>query len=178
MATIDGSGLAERAKRIRLVLMDVDGVLTDGRLIYTAEGIDPKIFHVRDGAGIRLAQRAGIHSGIISGRESDAVTRRAEELGMTEVHQRVDDKLATYREIAARLGLTDAEVCFIGDDLVDVPVMKVVGLPAAPADAHPAVLPFAALVAAHAGGRGAVRDVLDRILQARGDWGEVTGAYL
>ena len=175
---IDDTSLAERAKKIRLVLMDVDGVLTDGSLIYAPEGGDTKAFHVRDGAGIRLAQRAGIQSGIISGRESEVVTRRSEELGMTEVHQRVDDKLATYREIAGRLGLADEQVCYVGDDLVDVAVMKVVGLPAAPADAHPAVLPYAALVARCAGGHGAIRDILDRILQAQGLWAEVTAHYL
>jgi len=167
----------ERARRIRLILMDVDGVLTDGRLYYT-EGGETKVFDVRDGAGIKLAQRAGLLTGIISGRESDATLRRAEELEMTEIHQQVPGKESAYLEIVERLGLSDEQVCYIGDDLVDIPVMKRVGLPAAPGDAHPCILPYAVLLAAAPGGRGAVREVVDRILRAQGRWHEVTEPYL
>ncbi len=171
-------GLAEKAGRVRLILMDVDGVLTDGGLFYLADGSEVKVFNVRDGAGIKLAQRAGIRTGIISGRESEAALRRAEELGMEEIHQQVEDKKATYEEIIGRLEVADEEVCFIGDDLVDLPVMRRVGLPAAPCDAHPSVLGYVSLVASRGGGRGAVREVIDLILQAKDKWREVTAPYV
>jgi len=121
---------------------------------------------------------AGLLTGIISGRESDATLRRAEELEMTEIHQQVPGKESAYLEIVERLGLSDEQVCYIGDDLVDIPVMKRVGLPAAPGDAHPCILPYAVLLAAAPGGRGAVREVVDRILRAQGRWHEVTEPYL
>jgi 3-deoxy-D-manno-octulosonate 8-phosphate phosphatase (KDO 8-P phosphatase) len=174
----DEAALVARARQVRMILMDVDGVLTDGSLVYMPDGGEAKAFHARDGAGIKLAQRAGLMIGIISGRESLATLRRAEELGLDEIHQHVSDKQATFDEMLARRGFSDDQVCFIGDDVVDVSVMKRVGLPAAPADAHPTVLEHAALVTQHCGGRGAVREVIDLILRAQEKWNDVTAPYL
>jgi len=131
--------LEHRAKRVKMILMDVDGVLTDGKIVFLSGGAEAKMFDSKDGVGIKLAQRAGIRTGIISGRESEALLRRCEELGMDEVHQRVFDKLSAYEEIVGRQGLKDEECCFIGDDLVDAPVLKRVGLPGTVADGHPAL---------------------------------------
>ena len=167
----------ERAARVRLVLLDVDGVLTDGRLYVGGEGYDGRAFHTRDGHGIRMGQRGGLVFGIVSGRESRVVAARAEELYITEVHQGVHDKLACFEQLLGRLGLGPEEVCYIGDDLVDLPVMKRVGLAAAPADAAPEVREAAHHVTATAGGRGAVREVVDLILRASNKWEQATERY-
>ena len=170
--------LMERARRVKLVLMDADGVLTDGKIIFFSGGNEAKMFDSKDGVGIRLAQRAGLKTGVISGRESEALLRRCEELGMDEIHQRVFEKLGAYEEILARLGLTDAECCFIGDDLVDAPLLKRVGLPIGVADGHPSLEPLLAYVTERAGGSGAVREAIDLVIRAQGKWDEVVGAYL
>ena len=169
--------IQERAENIELLLLDVDGVLTDGRLIMGTDGSEAKAFHARDGLGIRLAQRGGIMIGLISGRESSVVSDRAEELYITEVHQRVFDKLERFNEILDRLNLTPDKVCFMGDDLVDLPVMRVVGLSAAPADALPEVLEDADYVAKKNGGAGCVREIVDLLLKARGKWESVTARF-
>ena len=168
----------ERARRVKLVLMDADGVLTDGKIIFFSGGNEAKMFDSKDGVGVKLAQRAGLVTGVISGRESEALLRRCEELGMEEIHQRVSDKLAAYREIAARRGLRDEQCCFIGDDLVDAPVMKCVGLPVMVADAHPALEPIVAYVTERPGGASAVREVIDQVIRAQGKWDEIVGRYL
>jgi 3-deoxy-D-manno-octulosonate 8-phosphate phosphatase (KDO 8-P phosphatase) len=150
--------------------MDVDGVLTDGRLYVSQDGTEWKTFHTHDGHGIRLGQRCGLGFGILSGRESRVVARRAEELRITEVHQRVFDKGALLGPILARIGLSGDAVCYIGDDLVDLPVMRRVGLAVAPADARPEVIEAAHYVTARRGGRGAVREAIELVLRARGEW--------
>ncbi len=164
---MDARELDRVAARIRIVLMDVDGVLTDGTLWYLPDGQEMKAFHVRDGAGIRLAQEAGLMTGIISGRPSDVASRRATELDLDEIHLDVADKNLVLDDILARRGLQPEEVCFIGDDIVDLRVLRRVGLAAAPADAHPMVKIAAGFLCEADGGRGAVREVIDRILSAR-----------
>lgn len=170
--------ILERARKIELLLLDVDGVLTDGRLTMSNEGAELKSFHARDGLGIRMAQRGGIMIGIISGRESKVVTDRAEELYISEVHQRIYDKLEKFQEILQRLKLKPEQVCFMGDDLVDLPVLRVVGLAAAPADAIEQVRSTAHFVTERNGGAGCVRELVDILLQATGKWDKVTSRFL
>jgi 3-deoxy-D-manno-octulosonate 8-phosphate phosphatase (KDO 8-P phosphatase) len=170
-------GVRERASRIQLVLLDVDGVLTDGSIQLSASGEETKSFHVRDGHGIRMGQRGGLLFGFISGRESRVVSLRAEELYVTEVHQGVPDKLVPYDDIKGRLKLDDAAVCFVGDDLVDAPVMRRAGFAVAPADAHAEVRELAHWVTPSPGGRGAVREVVDAILHATNRWADVTARH-
>jgi 3-deoxy-D-manno-octulosonate 8-phosphate phosphatase (KDO 8-P phosphatase) len=160
----------ERAKPIRLLLFDADGVMTDGRLLFGPAGEEWKAFHSRDGLGIRLAQSAGLKLGIISGRRSTALERRANELQLDEFHHGVADKLVAYEAVRGRLGLEPAEIAFIGDDLVDLPVLRKVGLAAAVPEAVEAVLAHAHLVTAARGGEGAVREVIEFILTAQGNW--------
>ena len=167
----------ERLKNIKLLLLDVDGVLTDGRIIFDSNGIESKFFNVKDGHGIKLLQRAGIEVGIVSGRKSQVVTNRAAELGITRVFQGALDKLAVYREILQETGLTDAQIAFMGDDVIDIPVMRRVGFAAAPADAVEEVLPHAHFVTRNRGGWGAVREVCDLILKGQGSWDHVTARY-
>ena len=155
------------AARIRLLVLDVDGVLTDGRLWFGPDGEALKAFHVRDGVGIKAALGAGIEVGIISGRRSAAVERRAAELGLRHVRQGCEDKAEALRTLAAAVGVpADATAC-IGDDTPDLPMMALVALPVAVADAHPDVLAAARHVTRAAGGAGAVREVCDLLLEAR-----------
>jgi 3-deoxy-D-manno-octulosonate 8-phosphate phosphatase (KDO 8-P phosphatase) len=175
--TTTSAEVLERGRNIRLVLLDVDGVLTDGRLFMGASGDEIRAFHVRDGLGIRLGQRGGLLFGLISGRESKIIADRAEELYITEVHQRVFDKSEKLNEILRRLDLSADQVCYIGDDLVDLPVLRRVGLSAAPADAVPEILKAVHYVATCRGGLGAVREVVDLLLRAKGAWEKVTARF-
>lgn len=159
--------VAERAGDIRLLVLDVDGVLTDGRLFFSAHGEELKAFHVRDGAGIVQLLRAGLQVAVISGRDSRAVERRMTELGVTWVRQGVHDKLATLRELLDILGLGPQAVACVGDDTPDVPLLKMARLSVAVADAHPAARECAHYVTRLPGGGGAVREVCDLLLQAR-----------
>jgi 3-deoxy-D-manno-octulosonate 8-phosphate phosphatase (KDO 8-P phosphatase) len=170
--------LRERGARVRLVLLDVDGVLTDGCIHVTSDGGDGRCFHSRDGLGIRLGQQAGLTFGIISGRSSEVVSRRAAELDITEVHQGIGDKVGCLDAVLEQLGVAADAVCFVGDDLVDVPVMRRVGLAAAPSDAAYEAREVADYVAASAGGRGAVREVVELLLRASGKWSGVTQRFL
>ncbi len=165
--------LAERCRALRLVLTDVDGVMTDGTVLLLPDGGEAKSFHVRDGLAIVLAHRAGLRTGILSGRESAVVATRARELGMAVVRQGVRDKQTAFREILAEQELDAREVAYIGDDLVDLPVMQMVPLSAAPADAPFEVRTAAFMVMTAAGGRGCVREFVEAILRARGDWERV-----
>jgi 3-deoxy-D-manno-octulosonate 8-phosphate phosphatase (KDO 8-P phosphatase) len=166
--------LAERCRRLRLVLSDVDGVMTDGTVIVLGDGREAKAFHIRDGLGIVMAHRAGLKTGVLSGRRSDATTQRATELGMAVVRQGVADKGAALREICEELALSPAEVAYIGDDVNDLPVIDAVGLSAAPADAPLEVRGRAFMIMEMPGGRGCLREFLEAILRARGDWDRVT----
>jgi len=166
--------LAERCRRLRLVLSDVDGVMTDGSVFVLGDGREAKAFHIRDGLGIVMAHRAGLKTGVLSGRRSDATTQRTAELGMAVVRQGVADKGAALREICDELGLSPAEVAYIGDDVNDLPVIDAVGLSAAPADAPLEVRGRAFMIMETPGGRGCLREFLESILRARGDWDRVT----
>lgn len=168
---------SEKLKKIKLLLLDVDGVMTDGRIVYDANGVETKFFNVKDGHGIKMLQRAGIEVGIISGRESQVVTNRADELGISLVYQKALDKLAPYREILNIRGLNDEDVAFMGDDIIDIPVMRRVGFSAAPCDALDYVLGQADYVAVNRGGWGAVREVCDLILKGSDLWDSVTARY-
>jgi 3-deoxy-D-manno-octulosonate 8-phosphate phosphatase (KDO 8-P phosphatase) len=167
----------DRAARVRLILLDVDGVLTDGSIHLAPGGADGRSFYVRDGLAIRLGQRAGLTFGIVSGRATPVVDERAAELDITEVHQREHDKAGRLREIGERLGVPASAVCFIGDDLIDVPAMRGAGFAAAPADASAEAIESAHYVTRCAGGRGAVREVIELVLRASGKWDEVTASF-
>jgi 3-deoxy-D-manno-octulosonate 8-phosphate phosphatase (KDO 8-P phosphatase) len=151
-----------------MVLMDVDGVMTDGGILFVDGKSEGRIFDAKDGVGIWLLRRAGLATGVISGRSSAAVRRRVRELGMEEVHLKVGNKLAVYREILERRRISAESICFIGDDVVDLEVLAEVGFSAAPADAHPAVRERVRFVTRAPGGKGAVREVADFILAAQG----------
>lgn len=153
---------------IRLFLMDVDGVLTDGRLYYGDDGVRMKAFHVRDGLGLALLRRHGVATGVISGRDELFVRRRAEELGMAVIRLGIEDKAAAVAEELAALGLPPECVAYLGDDVNDAPALARVGVPIAVADAHPDLLPHARFATRTPGGQGAVREVADAILRARG----------
>ena len=155
------------AQRIRLLVLDVDGVLTDGRLWYGPEGETLKVFHVRDGAGIRQLQGAGIPVAVISGRASAALERRCAELGIRHLRQGADNKVAALRELLAETGLSAAACACVVDDTPDLPLMAIVGLPIAVADAHPDVIAAARYVTRAVGGAGAVREVCDLLLETR-----------
>ncbi len=171
------SELYARAKKIRLLILDVDGVMTDGKIVLDGDGGEIKSFNVRDGHGIKMAQAAGLTVAIITGRESRVVERRAAELGIREVHQRSRDKLATYDDLKARLGVGDGEAAYVGDDIVDIPVMLRVGLSFAVADSEDYVKDIAHAVTRRGGGAGAVREVIDLLLKARGGWDALTAKY-
>lgn len=173
----DDPELATLAARVRLVLLDVDGVLTDGRILQFSDGSEGRSFHARDGHGIRMALDAGLAVGLLSGRSSSVVAARAAELGIEEVHQGVPNKGERYGEIVARLGVPDEAVCFVGDDVVDVAVLRRVGLAVAPSDAAREAIEAAHWVTSRRGGDGAVREVLDLLLRAGGQWDRVTERY-
>ncbi len=154
---------------IKLVLLDVDGVLTSGEIIL-GETDEYKVFNVKDGLGITLARRAGLRVGIITGRSSASVSRRAAELKLDFLVQGAFDKLPELEKILESTGITPEEVCYMGDDLLDLPIFDAVGFPAAPADARPEVLQAATWVSEVPGGRGAVRELMEYILKTRGLW--------
>jgi 3-deoxy-D-manno-octulosonate 8-phosphate phosphatase (KDO 8-P phosphatase) len=166
------------ASRIRLLVLDVDGVLTSGHLVLGAGGEEYKQFSVRDGIAIKLAQRAGIEVAFLSARESPVVSRRADMLGVREVHQGEKRKLEALGRLAARIGAELSEVAYVGDDVVDIPPMGLVGMGVAVADACADLKDAAAFVTAAPGGGGAVREVVEAVLGARGDWGETLQAFL
>ncbi|HVS82938.1 MAG TPA: HAD-IIIA family hydrolase [Pyrinomonadaceae bacterium] len=172
------SDIDARAKRIKLLLMDCDGVLTDGRLWLMAEGDEQKTFHARDGQGISLFHRAGLKTGIISGRTSSAVERRAQELKMSYVRQYAKDKIKALDEILAEAGVSANECAYIGDDVADIPVMQRVELAVAVADAVEETKQAAHYVTELNGGHGAVREVTDLILKAQERWPELMRRYI
>lgn len=157
-----------RAAAVRMLVLDVDGVLTDGRLYYGDDGHEYKAFHTRDGHGIKLAQQGGIEVAVISGRRASSVERRLRELGITRAALGREDKGAAFAELLAGSGRVPSEVCYVGDDLVDLPVMCRVGLAVAVADADPYVRSLAHWVTDAGGGHGAVREVCEHLLEARG----------
>ncbi|GBE06528.1 3-deoxy-D-manno-octulosonate 8-phosphate phosphatase KdsC [bacterium BMS3Abin10] len=170
--------IIEKAKKIKLVIFDVDGVLTDGSIILDKNGNELKRFNVRDGHGIKALQKAGIKVALITGRESPVVKVRAEELGIEEVHQKIFKKSSVYETLLEKYKLTNEEVAFMGDDIVDAELLKRVGLPAVPADADEGARKLALFVSTKAGGRGAVREFVELILKSSGLWDSVSGETL
>jgi len=161
---------ARRARGIRLLILDVDGVLSDGRLVYGPAGEETKVFYVRDGHAIVAARAAGLDVAVVSGRSSTAVSRRLEDLGVREVHQGVRDKVALLPDLCDRRGIVPGDVAFMGDDLQDLALLTRVGLALAPADAVREVRRVAHWISRLPGGSGAVREAIEWLLKARGAW--------
>ncbi len=170
--------LRARAAQTRLIAFDIDGVMTDGGLTYTDDGHELKTFNVQDGLGIKLLQKAGIEVAIITGRKSGVVAARARDLGIEHVHQGVADKRATLAALLERLGVQWPECAFMGDDLIDLPAMTRCGLAIAPANARPVVKEIAHSVTEAGGGRGAVREAAELILEAQGRLAAAFAPYL
>lgn len=170
--------VASKAAQIQLVIFDVDGVLTDGRLYLGNDGNEYKAFHIRDGHGIKMLLDAGVEVAIISGRRAASVERRMTDLGIRHAYLGVQDKLAAFDSLLVRLGLTAEQVAFVGDDLIDLPVMARVGLAIAVRDADPFVRQHAHWQTPSRGGRGAARDVCELLLEARGQLAALRDRYL
>jgi 3-deoxy-D-manno-octulosonate 8-phosphate phosphatase (KDO 8-P phosphatase) len=169
--------LADRCRAIELILSDVDGVFTDGGVIFDNQGIETKRFHIRDGLGVKLWRRAGGKFGIITGRTSHIVSIRAAELGIDVVRQGTDQKLAVAREIMTQMRLAPEQVCYLGDDLPDLPAMRFVGLGVTVADGAEELRHAAAYVTQAKGGEGAVRETVELILKAQRRWDELVRKY-
>lgn len=169
--------LLERARKTRLLIMDVDGVLTDGRIIQDGHGHELKVFDVKDGHGIVMAHRAKLRTALISGRESETVTHRAQELGIELVFQKIWNKLEVYEKILEDAQLTHDDVAYIGDDLVDIPLLRRVGFAVAVADAVDEVKAASHLITQRPGGQGAVREVIELILRAQDRWETLIERY-
>lgn len=159
--------ITDIAKTIKLLILDVDGVLTNGELFFFDSG-EYKAFHSRDGLGIALLVNSGVELAVISGNRSESVERRLKKFGIAHVYQGVEDKSVVYADIKKSLGVNDAEVAYMGDDLIDLPVMTQVGLPTAVADADEFVKKYAVWISQYAGGQGAVRELCELILAAQG----------
>lgn len=170
--------LLERASRLRLVVFDVDGVLTDGSLYLGDDGQEYKAFNSRDGHGMAMLRDSGVTLAVITGRRSEVVRIRMQSLGIEHVHQGCRDKLPTFLALTQQLGIAHEACAYMGDDLMDLPVMRRVGLAAAVADAHPVVREHADWCAPSAGGRGAARDLCELILRAQGKLDALVAAYL
>jgi 3-deoxy-D-manno-octulosonate 8-phosphate phosphatase (KDO 8-P phosphatase) len=170
--------IERRASHIRLLLMDCDGVLTDGRLWLTQDGDEQKTFNTKDGLGLALLHRAGLKSGVISGRSSNALARRAHELGVEFVRQGDPNKMEAFEELMRLAGVNEDQVAFIGDDLPDIPLMQRSELAIAVADATQEVRLMAHYVTQAQGGHGAVREVIEIILKSQGHWKEIVELYL
>jgi len=166
-----------KIRAVQLIAMDVDGVLTDGMAFYGTGGVEGLFFNVQDGTGIKWLHRAGLRTALVTGREVEAVRRRAEVLGIELVYQGAKVKMEAYERLLADTGLTDEALCFVGDDLMDLPVMRRAGLGVAVANARPEVKEAADLVTEAAGGRGAVRELVELVLKTQGLWDKVTGRY-
>lgn len=170
--------ILEKAANIKLVIFDVDGVLTNGSLFYGDDGQEYKAFHSRDGHGMKMLQKSGVEIGIITGRTSKVVDYRMENLGIQHVYQGKKEKLPAFIELIGKLGLDPLEVAYVGDDVVDLPIMKRVGLAIAVADAHHLVTQHAHWQTPHGGGQGAARDVCELIMEARGTLDAEMQSYL
>ena len=168
----------QRAAKIKLLLFDVDGVLTDGKILMHADGSESKTFDIKDGTGIVWALRQGLTVGFLSARSSAATAQRAAQLAVTLVHQGVRSKLDTYDQIVDGLILEDDQTAYMGDDLLDLPVLSRVGLAAAPSDAVPDVLSRVHWVSQFPGGRGAVRELVEMVLRAQGSWDALVARFL
>jgi 3-deoxy-D-manno-octulosonate 8-phosphate phosphatase (KDO 8-P phosphatase) len=166
-----------RARKIRLLLMDVDGVLTPGYMVVADSGKQIKIFDVQDGFGIMLWHKAGLKSAIITAGKTPATAHRAGILNIDKVYQNAKDKLVAYNKLKKEFYVRDEEICFIGDDLIDMPVLKRAGFSCSVNNGHDAIQPYAHYRCKAKGGRGAVREVIDIILESKGLWDKVTKDY-
>jgi 3-deoxy-D-manno-octulosonate 8-phosphate phosphatase (KDO 8-P phosphatase) len=169
--------LQAKLKNIKMLILDVDGVMTDGRVIMDDRGQEIKNFDVRDGHGIKLVQRYGIKVVLLTGRQSEVVKHRAQDLGIKEIYQKVFNKKEVFARILKKNKLNAAEVAFIGDDIIDIPVLKAAGFSTAVADAMDVVKKSVDYVTQNSGGRGAVREVCEMLLQAQGKWPEIAAKY-
>ena len=170
--------IQEKLKNIKLLLLDVDGVLTDGRITFTDDGRELKSFNSKDGVGLKLLQHMGIKAGIVTARTSPIVARRCKELGIDLIFEGVHVKAQVLPDVIERTGLAPAEIAYMGDDLIDVGLMKKVAVGIAPADAHAVVLAHADLVTKSIGGVACVREACDMILKARGLWDQAVSEML
>jgi YrbI family 3-deoxy-D-manno-octulosonate 8-phosphate phosphatase len=170
--------LTDLCRRVELILADVDGVLTDGGIWYDNQGVELKAFHIRDGLGIKLWQRAGFRFGVLTARTSHIVKLRTAELGIDIVRQGFEDKLPAALEILRELRLAPEQACYVGDDLTDLPVIRHVGLGVGVADAVSEVRSAAAYITRSDGGRGAVREVVELVLKAKSRWEDVIQRYI
>ena len=170
--------ITSKAAKIRLILFDVDGVLTDGKIVMHADGSESKVFDIKDGTAIVWAQRAGLTVGFLSARTSAATAQRAAQLGVALVHQGVPSKLEAYDAIVAGLPLDDEQVAYMGDDILDLPVLSRVGLSAAPRDAAEDVRSRVHWVSRADGGDGAARDLVELVLRAQDRWDAMVSSYL
>lgn len=170
--------ILERASKVRVAVFDVDGVLTDGGLFLGDDGQEYKAFNSRDGHGMVMLRDSGVTLAVITGRRSEVVRIRMQSLGVEHLHQGCRDKLPVFRKLIDTLGVDPGEVAYAGDDLMDLPVMRRVGLAACPADAHPVVREHAHWCAPSKGGRGAARDLCELILRAQGKLDTIVAAYL
>ncbi len=170
--------IVEKAKKIKLLILDVDGVLTDGKLFFDNQGNEYKSFHAQDGHGIKLLRQTGVEIAVISGRKSPVVELRMNNLGIRHVYQGHEDKRAAFAEIIAKMALSVEQAAYVGDDLLDLPIMRRVGLSVAVDDANPIVKHYADWCTPRCGGQGAVREVCDLIMQAQGHFDDIVNAYL
>jgi 3-deoxy-D-manno-octulosonate 8-phosphate phosphatase (KDO 8-P phosphatase) len=175
---VSDEAFAARAKAVEWILLDVDGVLTDGRLIFGPDGEQWKVFDVRDGAGVKLAQKAGLKVGILSGRISEALRFRAGELGLDALIMDRPEKASAFNEFLTAQTTAPERVAYMGDDLLDLPVLLRCGLSFAPSDAAPEVREHVHRIVQHRGGRGAVREMCEILLRARGDWEKLLATFL
>lgn len=168
----------EKAKPIKLMILDVDGVLTDGYLVYGKASIDYKAFYVHDGLGIKLLQKSGVAVGIITSCKSDMIKQRAQDLGIIHIYQGQENKLLPYEDLKQKLQLSDAQIAYVGDDLPDLPIIRRAGLGMTVSNAPPILQQHAAYVSLAAGGQGAVREICELIMQAQGTYTGIIEAYL
>ena len=157
-----------KAKQVKLLLFDVDGVLTDGHLLFSDNGQQYKVFYTRDGHGMKMLQNSGVDIGIITGRNSQAVVYRMQELEIKHIYQNCDDKVSVFESLVSLLGISHEQTAYVGDDIVDLPIMRKAGLSIAVLDAHPLVKQYAHWQTRNPGGRGAARDACELIMQAQG----------
>lgn len=177
MKNISGKRLFAIARQIKLIILDVDGVLTDGGIILDNKGNEFKSFHVRDGHGIKMLIRAGVTVAMITGRYSKVVERRARELGIKDIYQKCHDKRIAFRHLIEKYSLNPKEIAYIGDDIVDLPLLKISGFSVSVADADEEAKNASMMITKNKGGRGAVREVCDFILKAKGLWESIVDGY-
>jgi 3-deoxy-D-manno-octulosonate 8-phosphate phosphatase (KDO 8-P phosphatase) len=177
MDMLDMREVLERAKQVKIVIFDVDGVLTDGRLYLSDDGQESKAFYSRDGLGMKMLQHSGVEMAVITGRTSEVVKHRMASLGVEHVFQGRTEKLPAFEALCQQLQLEPRQTAYVGDDMIDLPVMIRAGLGIAVADAHPLVLKHAHWTTPHGGGLGAARDVCELVMQAQGTWEQYLRQY-